>query len=1501
MEKLRIYFKRTCVFFFSLLFFVTLFLMNTDNISASTNSEQEFQKIIVEEALKLQGKVKYDYDGIWYDVGSGYSQALMEIECNAFVRRSLVNAVYKARERKIDIDPSYNGLLQVTGDGLDLRGRLMTIENATGKSMLNVPRNLTNPNYTPNMPEVNKYMDSIGAGAVVYFKKPNGDLHWGLYTGKIDGKHMVVHASTINGGYNSVMHEEISGMWKGKGTGYIFEAVYNAYPALPELGYMQIEKVNEQGIAVPNAVFSIYQGDKITIVEGHANLKTNNKGIITSQRFKPGTYYAREVSAPNPYILDNQTWWRFDVVAGKTVTTSNTSTGKIVNKSATGIINVEKKSETGVLYAGVTFQIKNSNGVVVDTITTSVNGKASSKRLPLGRYTVVEISAPKELFVDSTPKTVNLVYSNQTTPTVYTSALSTNKYKPVITYDIHRIKIDTKKASEGLVVNAHFNKTNNYDYSLNDFSDTLVNISLVDTVTKKVLDSKDIKGSELQTQYDFLVQPSELNVNNKYNYEIVLSTKNPNKIELKQSRLSLDGYTASELTIREHADISETVKHDNVIRTERYFGREMITYKEYFEINVERIQPLRAGRGFKYDVLTYYKNDLDTNHEYEFEFIPNKNLVDESYSKYINREDPFFEMVRDGNKYQLPHVRAELRTGEIITQQEWLRLNSTQKERYRDGGNKLYTPFWSTDVGKYDTLLKSSKTGINQVTFEYEDYAEIFAYMFGWYDENGVSPSADWDGIVTAPVLAHNPFPTGIPDNWGFVNSAGKRELTATEQEFFGNDSDLAVIYNLNGGTNVNANVSMKYGETHTITEQTPTKEGSRFMGWVYNGAQINSGQKVDVLQDTVIAAQWDKDIFEVTFNTEGGSTIHPQKVHYGNTVRNPKVPSKQGYKFFGWDKALGTEIKEDTVFNALWEEHVYDVHFNTGGGTRIVSQEVPLGAKIQVPLNPTKEGLTFIGWDIDVNQVITKNTTYTALWETAKHKVYFDSRGGSEISEQIVLHNQTVVRPIEPTRRGVVFAGWDLPLDTAITKETIFTAKWEGDMLNVSFDTMGGTRLPDQKVLFGDSPSLSFTPTKAGHDLVGWSPSLTTEVEKDTVFTALWEVSKHIVEFDTVADDIIPYQIVEDGKRAETPLTPQKDGYRFVEWAPNINQTIKSDTVFTAKWILDEFDVHFNTDGGNAIPSQKVKNGSIAIAPANPTKTGYTFDGWTPSINTVITGHTTFTAKWTVNRYNVTFNSNGGSSVPGQVINHGSRVTTPANPTRTGHTFSGWSPSITNVITGNTTFTAQWVANRYTVTYNANGGSGSMARDTVTYGSRFGAKNNTFTRSGYTFAGWNERANGSGVGWAQNPNGTWVWDYTSNVTLYAQWTPILTTRHFKSYTRTHSGNSNYQTTLNYTLVYRGDVLLNVEYAIVTRKLAGTGYWNNANPTTWSVNVSGVTHSGSRYYDFRNGANTGSWTMASGTIQVNKVINGSNNTLDFNMNLPGLGTVRVNGSGLLSK
>ena len=126
-------------------------------------------------------------------------------------------------------------------------------------------------------------------------------------------------------------------------------------------------------------------------------------------------------------------------------------------------------------------------------------------------------------------------------------------------------------------------------------------------------------------------------------------------------------------------------------------------------------------------------------------------------------------------------------------------------------------------------------------------------------------------------------------------------------------------------------------------------------------------------------------------------------------------------------------------------------------------------------------------------------------------------------------------------------------------------------------------------------------------------------------------------------------------------------------------------------------YTVTFDTDGGSAVDSQTVPYGKTAEAPAIPTKSGYTFAGWYLegekfNFNTPVTKDMTLTARWTANQYTITFDTDGGSAIEPITQDYGTAITAPADPTKSGYTFAGWTPEIPATMPAeNLTVTAQW------------------------------------------------------------------------------------------------------------------------------------------------------------------------------------------------------------------
>lgn len=226
---------------------------------------------------------------------------------------------------------------------------------------------------------------------------------------------------------------------------------------------------------------------------------------------------------------------------------------------------------------------------------------------------------------------------------------------------------------------------------------------------------------------------------------------------------------------------------------------------------------------------------------------------------------------------------------------------------------------------------------------------------------------------------------------------------------------------------------------------------------------------------------------------------------------------------------------------------------------------------------------------------------------------------------------------------------------------------------------------------------------------------------------------------------------------------------------------TITEDQTLTARWGINTYTITYQVDG-QTVKTESVTYGED-IPAYTYTKTGYDVSAWNSVVPKKMPARNlTFTATTKVHQHSLTYMLDGEmkSQAP---VNYGTAVAVQADPTKTGYTFSGWTVSGAEPVDGkftmpdnNVTITGSFNANTYTVKFNANGGEGSMADQSFTYDAKKALAANGFTRTGWRFTGWK-------LGNTTYTDGQAVSNLTAEassiVTLEAQWEHILYTLKF--------------------------------------------------------------------------------------------------------------------------
>ena len=501
----------------------------------------------------------------------------------------------------------------------------------------------------------------------------------------------------------------------------------------------------------------------------------------------------------------------------------------------------------------------------------------------------------------------------------------------------------------------------------------------------------------------------------------------------------------------------------------------------------------------------------------------------------------------------------------------------------------------------------------------------------------------------------------------------------------------------------------------------------------------------------------------ETTLEDSGSSLVF-NKSNYALDDKEYKVRAELKYG----DKDQDFQQSEYVVVSF---GNSYTITYRANGGEgSSATQTATTGDSIEISSGDIFEriGYTFDKWNTNADGEGTKydkGANYTestsivlyAQWTANKYKATFvgNYESSTYSEEETVTFDQNYTLPTaEPTRTNYSFTGW-------------FTASTGGSKVTTS-----------TKVTTAEDHTLYAQWEELGTYTVTYNPNggegtvaATTNYEGEEV---------------TLSDG--------------TGIT--KTGYSFESWNTEANgegtkydkganYTESTSIVLYAQWKANEHTLTFNANGGIT-----PEPGSKSVTYDQPygdlpavTRTGYSFGGWYLNSTQVNSGSVVKTdsnheliAQWTANKYIVTFDTTGGgaASPATKEVTYGETYGDLATTSRTGHTFTGWYTASSGgskveattsvAITADQTLYARWTADTYTVTYNDNGSSGGNvpANQTKTHGTDLTLATNTgnLAKTGYTFDGWNTKADGSGTSY---PVGS---SYTLNatLTLYAKW-----------------------------------------------------------------------------------------------------------------------------------
>lgn len=571
-----------------------------------------------------------------------------------------------------------------------------------------------------------------------------------------------------------------------------------------------------------------------------------------------------------------------------------------------------------------------------------------------------------------------------------------------------------------------------------------------------------------------------------------------------------------------------------------------------------------------------------------------------------------------------------------------------------------------------------------------------------------------------------------------------------------------------------------------------------------------------------------------ITFDANGGafdggsaSFVYPTDAgitaNIGDAVDASLIPevSKDGATFMGWvdasvenptvDDVIAVPAElgyDDIALKALWIDTVDITFVYNDGKTADETVTVTGGDPFVAPADPSKEGYHFIGWTSDAAfetvtgfpaNYPTEDTTYYAVFSSATYDTrYYVSAADKTGFEFVGSVNSEYGSAIVTTPPAyVVPEGYKLsPAYTDISLTTLLpegatvpahTVKLYFGLIAESYDVIfdaNGGAFADGSVTknvatkFDTMVVAPEAPTKEGCDFAGWTPDLGYLDTTETVtYYATWTPKTYDAKFyvDGVVYDTIP---TEFGAEIDEPAEPEKEGYTFVGWTPELPDTMPAgeqrfDAVFEANTYKATFyKSEEDKEAGTVYDELEFKFGDAFTAPADPAKEGYIFSGWAPATPaTMPASDLEFVATWSPRSdtpYKVEIyemDTEGNYSTTPKTTNNKTGIT---DSTVTADTtvLEGFYVDEENSVLsgtvaadGSTVLKVYYARNKYTVKFVANGGEINGSTDDVTTEYYHGAIVTApadVAREGYTFAGWDPAVAGIA---------------TADATYTAQWT----------------------------------------------------------------------------------------------------------------------------------
>ena len=592
------------------------------------------------------------------------------------------------------------------------------------------------------------------------------------------------------------------------------------------------------------------------------------------------------------------------------------------------------------------------------------------------------------------------------------------------------------------------------------------------------------------------------------------------------------------------------------------------------------------------------------------------------------------------------------------------------------------------------------------------------------------------------------------------------------------------------------------------ITLAEPTLTGYTFKGW-FTTETLDEDTKATGIAagstgDKEFWAKWEINSYTVSFVTNWAEwTKEAEQIEYKSTVTEP-TKQREGYTLEGWytDSSFKNKYNFDTPVTvalslyANWTINTYTITYSSDYGTAPVAKTVNWGTKLSEDdlAKIEAEGWVFKGWKIGstntyatTDTTVTDNITLTADWSIAQITISYETTHGTAPETQTVDYGTILATAHleEIEADGYDFNGWlldgkEAEAGTTLKADITLTASWTAKTYSITYYGVEDAENPNNTVKYTikSDPITLADASKEGYTFKGWfttetfdegtvATGIATGSTGNKTFYAKWEIKTFTITY-TSKHGTAPDEETVDwktllGKEYFPSLV--ESGYKFNGWKLG-EQTVTGGYEVTenielvADWSLVEYKITLEgLEGADySVPAEKYTVETETITLGQATKVGYDFGGWYTSsdfiedtgvteIETGSTGDKTFYAKWTVESYEVSFETGWDDwTIDNESIEYKNTVSEPEQSSeREGYTLDGWFTSSDYVgeaynfetpVTGAIELFAKWTPEIYSITFEGLDGADYDA-PAATYTIEDSIALGQPTKEGYDFGGW--------------------------------------------------------------------------------------------------------------------------------------------------------------------